>query len=363
MLGNKILILYGYDKHFALSIKKPGSARSMDINVLKECFENDGYYVNMSSFSELDLTRNLSGWFVIYASSEQRGLFYKDYIEDVLLSIKQSGGILLPDFKYFRAHHNKSFAEMLRLSFKKDELKTISSKSFGSYYELRTMNYEINYPVVIKTSAGSGSNGVKLANNYNELIKISKNMNKITYFDFWYKFIMFNSVMMKLKVVKALLTRRPVHSYYYSPLYSNKFIIQKYIKDLKGDFKVLVFFDKYFILNRGNRDNGFTASGSGKFVFPTETDEIKDILDLAKLTHEELNTPISSIDIARNGDGCHLIEFQCLFFGPYTLQFSPCYFIKENNEWIKISKEANLEKEYCRAISMYINSYKNKQMN
>lgn len=154
MQEKKLLILYGYDRLFARSIIKHGIAKSMDVNILKENLEKGGYYVEISTFSELDLTRNFSGWFIIYASSEQRGLFYKDYIEDVLLSVKQSGGILLPDFKYFRAHHNKSFAEMLRLSFKKDELKTISSRSFGSYYELHTMNYKINYPIVIKTSSG-----------------------------------------------------------------------------------------------------------------------------------------------------------------------------------------------------------------
>lgn len=351
----KILILYGYDRIFAHSLIRPGFSGAMDVNIMKSIFENNGYFVEVSTFSELDLTRNFKDWFVLYASSEEKGLFYKDYIEDVLLSINLSGGILLPEFKYFRAHHNKSFAEMLRFSFKSVELKTVSSRAFGNYKELYDISDKINYPAILKVSAGWASNGVKLVNDFKELIKMAKKINKLIYFDFWFSIFMFNSVMVRLKnAVKFIIGRQTSK---YSPLYSNKFIIQNYIKNLMGDFKILVFMDKYFVLHRENREKGFTASGSGKSSFPADLDKIKDILDFAMLTHEELNTPISSLDIGRNEDGCHLLEFQCLFFGPYTLQQSPCYFMKEKNKWIKISNSSNLESEYCRAIDMYIKHF------
>lgn len=306
-MTKKILILYGYDKIFAYSSIKRGFSGPMNTTIMRERFESYGYYVEVSTFSELDLTRDFTGWFVLYASSEEKGLFYKDYIEDVLLSIRMRGGYLLPDFKYFRAHHNKSFAEMLRLNFKSNELKTILSRSFGSYKELNdNVTHKIEYPVVIKSSSGSGSYGVKLAKNKEELIKNTKKLNKIIYYDFYFNVIAFNPIMVRLRNITKKITGRQASKY--SPLYSNKFIVQNYVKGFKGDYKVLVFADKFFVLRRENRDGSFTASGSGKSVFPTEANEIIDVLDFAELTHKELGTPVSSIDSGRNRDGCHLSQ-------------------------------------------------------
>jgi len=50
-------------------------------------------------------------------------------------------------------------------------------------------------------------------------------------------------------------------------LHRSKFIVQEFIPDLSNDWKVLVFWDKYYVLRRKNRPNDFRASGSGLFSF------------------------------------------------------------------------------------------------
>jgi glutathione synthase/RimK-type ligase-like ATP-grasp enzyme len=355
MANDKLLILYGYDGIFAHSIIKPGFSGTMEPKLLKELFESRGYQVELSTFAGLDLNRDFRDCHVLYASSEGRGLFYKEYIEDVLLAVELAGGKLLPDFKYFRAHHNKSFAEMLRNRFRREELRTISSRSFGSCLELdRQAMSSFPFPCFVKASAGSGSYGVKLVKDPDELARTARKLNRIIYFDFWFNVLRANPLSVSLINLAKSWTGRQVQPY--APLYANKFVVQSRIKDLDGDYKVLVFHDKFYVLRRQNRVNGVTASGSGRSHFPTEVSAIKEVLDFARLAHRELNTPVSSLDIARNGDGCHLLEFQCLFFGPYTLQRSPCHYRHEREGWIKVPEASVLETEYCRAVDLFIRS-------
>ena len=80
--------------------------------------QNYGHSVECKKFSELDLTKNYEGYYVLYQSAEDIGVFYKDYISDIVYFLEMQGAILLPSFTYFLAHHNKNFMELLRLSFK-----------------------------------------------------------------------------------------------------------------------------------------------------------------------------------------------------------------------------------------------------
>ena len=85
------------------------------------------------NFSDIDFSRKYNDYFIIYQSSEDQGLFYKSYIEDVCLFLEISGEVLIPGYQYLRAHHNKAFREMVRFTFKDERLKTIKSKVFGTY--------------------------------------------------------------------------------------------------------------------------------------------------------------------------------------------------------------------------------------
>lgn len=316
------------------------------------------FHVELHHYHELDLTKNYKGWFVIYASSEERGLFYKGFIEDVLLKLVYDGAFLIPDFRYFRAHGNKVFQEIIRKQFKDEDLKNINSDIAGRLDELQSDKYK--YPVVLKQSSGSGSIGVRLAKNRAELKRIAAQLSYVRYNDQFYtryKDIVYSKLGWKLKTVLYNFLKRSQRMENPRGFFNtNKFIVQNYIPDLDSDYKVLYYYGKYYVLHRMNRDNDFRASGSGKFSFPEDVVGIKQILDFARKVKNEIITPMISMDIGYcTGGRCYLIEFQCIGFGAYTIQYAEWHF-EENDigEWYRVDGKDNIEMETARAINAFI---------
>ena len=206
---------------------------------------------------------------------------------------------------------------------------------------------------MIKVSNGSGSKGVALANTWDEAYKKAKKLSAHRYYDFsntLRQIMDYNCRVIAHNVIKG----KKQHADLLNPKRTNKLIFEEFIPNLKGDYKVLYFYGKYFVLNRLNRDNDFRASGSGKFSYPESLGEIVQVLELAKEAAKEIKTPLMSLDIGSNEDNCFLIEYQCVYFGPYTLQYAPfCYFNK-NDKWEKSLGPFDLEEEYVRAISDYL---------
>ena len=352
----KLLILYNDDGFFAGSLKTNDPVRSMNLLKLKQYFEKKGHIAEVHCYSEITFPSKYCGWYVMYASSEDAGLFYKDYLEDILLRLIVDGAVLLPSFDFFRAHHNKAYMELLRTGFTSstDEgsLDSIKTQVFGGYDAfIKNMDFEHTaYPLVVKSSAGSGSSGVILAKNEQELIAAVKRVSKRSYRDLQHTFYKAKGFQLLKNFYRKLTKTLPV---VYHQI-SGKFIIQTFVPELGNDFKVLVFGDKFYVLRRNNRDGDFRASGSGKFTFPSEIDEICAVLSFAKFAYETIDMPLASLDIGFDGKKCNLIEFQCLNFGPYTLQFSEWYFIQTEAGWEKVVTESELEQEYVNAIDLYL---------
>ena len=187
MNEKKILILTHEDGRFAtkfVGTMEKHEGTNMDTYEMKILFEDNGFSCSILKFSELDMRDNYKGYFVVYASSEDYGKFYKNYIEDIILRLQLDGAILLPNYIFLRAHANKSFQELLRASFDKNELREPYSISVGSYGELKGVASRISYPCVVKTSSGSGSSGVILVHNEEELYKHTKKLMTIHYVDY-----------------------------------------------------------------------------------------------------------------------------------------------------------------------------------
>lgn len=359
----RILILYDYRGYLAtscLGTLKNHVYGMVDIDQIVATFVSLNCIVEKHEFAELDLSSSYKGWYVFYASSEECGLFYKGYIEDILLYLELGGAILIPSFTYFRAHHDKCFAEILRHSFSNEKLKSPYSFIFGNYSELSNYTDVFDYPCVLKVSAGAGSLGVCLVHSRAELMKTAKKLMTQTYYDYTHRRIVYNNI-----IRIAIQTAKKIIPLPYNPLplRSNKIIIQKYIPHLSGDNKVLYFYGKYYVLCRKNRPNDFRASGSGIFAYPNSVDEVKDILNLAKIAVDEIKMPIISMDIGQNDEGCYLLEYQCVSFGPLTMQASSEYYQynTENGNWNTIHESSVLEVEFARSIVEYINWMRNLQ--
>ena len=345
----KILILLDKRKYLSTSLRN--KEKMVDYNIIRKNLEKKGVEVEIKSLHELIFPTKYDKWYVIFPSSEDAGLFYKEYIEDILLRLQLDGAILLPRFEMFRAHHNKVFMESYR-TLLSQEYNTIHSFSFYGIDDLkRKLNSEIIYPVILKTSSGAGSSGVAIANNKVETIAKARKMSKITFYGCYFT---------RKRGIKSII-RRTIRFMtgqlgLEAPRIQEKMICQSFVANLSCDYKVLVFGEKYYLLRRKTKKNDFRASGSGLLEFPNEfTETEKEILNYSRVAYKQLNTPLLSIDIAFDGNTCHMIEFQTLNFGPYTLQFSNCYYkYKSSGDWSRIFEESILEEEMANAYIYYI---------
>lgn len=351
---NKIIILKDHNGYTFTSLKDD-IHKSIKQEQLKSKLLEKGYDVSIISLLDICTNTSFESSYVFYPSNEINGLFYKEYIEDILLDMELKGATLLPRYTLFRAHHNKVFMEKIRASLTDDRLKTIKSVPLYDERDLRKnlkkIEYDLKYPVVLKMSSGSGSRGVALVKDCKTLKTRFLQMSAVKYRNYgmkWYS----NPMLSKLKTNIKRLGQKSVGEHIYP---HEKMIVQNFIPNLKYDYKVLVFGEKFYILKRLTRKNDFRASGSGQLIFPCIfDDEIRKVLDIAQLIFDELKIPMLSVDIAYDGKNCHVIEFQCVSFGPYTLQFSDRYYSKVGNNWKETVGESVLEDEIANAIDWYI---------
>jgi len=335
-----ILILLDYRSQFYSSTRSRGA--SLDISNIQTGFEKAGYEVSVRYFAEVNFrTTDHGGTFVLYQSSEDSSLVYKDYIEDILLGLSLQGAILVPKFPYFRAHHNKVFMEILRDLQKNKMFRIVSSQSFGTYEEYKRHFMTESFPVVLKPSAGSKSQKIMIAHTRDKSDRAARKLSATPSF---FNFLMF--------------CRNLCDQKGFSPVSNNrrKFTVQSFVPSLSGDYKIVIYNDKYFVLFRKNRPNDFRASGSGQLSFPQETPE--QVLSYAKQVFERFAVPFISIDIGYDGSTCHLFEFQFVLFGQYAVEHSPWHFVWDKGKWNRIVARTTAEKELVQAVHNYIKKKK-----
>ena len=339
MLNIKIYLFTDYRDQFYFSTRYRGAC--IDTHKLKRNFEKEGFEIIIKRFQDIDFrTENYTNEWVLYQSSEDPNLLYKSYIEDIVLALKLQGAKLVPSFSYFRAHHNKVFMEILRDHIDIDEIKNIKSKGFGTYEEYsKSEIFNIDRSTIIKPGFGTRSRGIKLLNSKFKKIKHSKIASKSFTFD------NFKLWLSKLKTGRD-----------YTPMSNNrsKFIIQEFISDIKGDYRILAYGEKYYCVYRENRSNNFRASGSGKLDFESAIPE--GLLDYAKTVYTKFDTPFMSLDIGHKDGVFYLFEFQFMCLGQYTLEKSNFYYKDNGGSWDRVHEKPELEREFSRSVIDYINS-------
>lgn len=336
----EIILLVDYKKQFGSKFDAVPYRSGMNIEKILHYFRLFEYDIKILPFNEIDFKNNYHQKVILYTSSEDPGLFYKNYIEDVILALEINGAIVIPSFKYLRANNNKVFMEMIRNQSNDSKINSIHSNHFGTLEEFleSTNHLTYQYPLVIKPADGSMSRGVGLAKNLREAERLIKKISRVfnLYDDLWE---LGRSI--KHKGYKQTSKNR------------KKFIVQNYIDRLKNDWKILIFGDKYYVLKRLNRENDFRASGGGRLQFTKTLPE--GLLDFAESIFDILDLPYLSLDIAYDGFSFHLFEFQAIHFGTYTLNYSGFYFKKSGDSWNIIDEKSDLEKTYVESIIRFIN--------
>jgi len=341
----KIICLTDYKNHFGSKWKATPYRSGFDKAYLTRLFKEAGYEVKFMTMSRVGfLNSSWKGQIVLYTSSEEYGLHYKNFIEDVVYGLKEAGARLIPDVSFLRANNNKVFMEILRQTRLSRKLQTITSQFFGTYDELdqALQSQKINFPCVIKKAVGAMGRGVFLARNENELRQQVK--------------IISHTAPLKVKL-KERGRKYKYKGYKPESNYQDKFIIQQFIPGLKNDWKVLIFGDKYYIFERPTRKNDFRASGSGNinYIYGSNVNAPEGIFDFARRIFENLEIPHVSLDIAHNGKHFYLFEFQAIYFGTVGQYKSDCYYLFKDGSWQLRENNLDFEQVYVDSIVEYLN--------
>jgi len=305
----------------ALSIEKIScDLKKLNIKVYVSTIEN--------ILKDYDL---VDGDIVIYTSSENPSI--RQYVKDVMYYVDKKCQII-PSYDLLLSHENKGFQELYR---KNKGIGDLEGDYFIDHQYLPN-----NYPFVYKTIDGSGSFGVELVNNSKQKNRLIENKEKDTY---------------KRKAINFLrrlkLNNEEFDIYSYNKKKFSGFVIQDFIEGLEFDYKILVFWGKFYVLKRNIKKGDFRASGSGLFEFKEPSNAV---LNYAKYIFETLDTPYASLDIAESYVGCKLIEYQALNFGPYALIKSPGYYTLNDGYWVFIEVTSSLEVEFSRSLAAYVSN-------
>lgn len=337
-MNKEVILLVDYRNQFYFSTRHRGA--SVQLDRLAAFFADAGYTLTIRRFSELDLrNENFAGRWILYQSSEDPGIRYKDYIEDILLALELQGARLIPDFKYFRAHHNKVFMELLRDLLPIPEVKSIVSRAFGTNEEYaQSALAQTSESLVLKPSAGTRSSGVRLLDTDRKRNRGPYRISRTYTLD--------NTKLL----ISKLMTGKP-----FTPMSNNrqKFIIQNFIPGLKGDYRIIVYGDKYYSVFRGNRKDDFRASGSGKLDFVQRPPD--ELLEYAYRVYSQFDTPFMSLDIGSQDGQFYLFEFQCLCLGQYTFEKSRGFYTKSTDgKWKFVEEHPDLEREIANTVLAHI---------
>ena len=304
MMTRELTLITDYRQAFYSRHSNRRTFCSMSLNALEASFRSMGVSICRTMFRDIDLSETWAGRVVIYQSSEDPNLDYRSFIEDMALGLKLAGAVLIPDFHFLRAHHNKVFFENLRKTSRCRAINNLRSRVFGTLEEC-DMD-ELDYPLVIKPAAGAASRDVCLATARHCASRHIKRISRSH-----------DGVFSAKEGFKRLLLRE------YTPysLHRRKFVCQQFIPGLHCDYKVLVFGRRYYVLQRDVRPNDFRASGSGRFVWPSS--DSSGILTYARTIVEAFDVPFASLDIAVGTDEKYLLEGQFLCFGTLTVEAAP----------------------------------------
>ncbi|WP_327031950.1 hypothetical protein [Micromonospora ureilytica] len=332
----RILILTDYRGTFYSTARTKHGLCTMDLDKVTAYLRRAGLEPEVVRFADLDLSDSLHGVPVLYTSSEDRGLHYKSWIEDLVLALETAGAHIIPGYRYLRAHHNKVMMEALRAQLFPQDARRLGTRTFGTFEELAATELDGPWPKVLKAAYGAGSQFVARAADRHELLRTARALSHTP------------DRGEAVREHGRRLLRRDHHA---RSLHRQKFLVQAMVPGLTGDFKVLRMGERYYTLYRRNRPGDFRASGSGDFDFHDMAGVDREaLLDYAERVSDILGTPLTSLDIGYDGADFHLFEFQCVHFGTVTAENSTGYHIRVGGQWRHVEEECDIEAVFCEAI-------------
>ncbi|MBE0674538.1 MAG: hypothetical protein IH591_07755 [Bacteroidales bacterium] len=346
----RIFLLTDYKGRFGSRHDDFPYRSGMDLELLRRTFNDNGYeteVIPLSGVTPGDGT--WTGKAVLYTSSEDVGLIYKQYIEDVVLALACAGAKVIPGFEYLRANNNKVFMELLRGLMPEEMRGNLSAAHFATIEELEAREKTIDFPVIIKGFSGAQGRNVFLANNSRQFKQIIKR-----------KVITGSNTKFRIKEFLRQIRHK---GYRRDSFYRGRFVIQKFIPGLKNDWKVYFFGTRAYVFQRPvlpGRE--FRASGGGydNYKYGAEAGAPDGMLDFAWKIFVNFNVPNASMDLAWDGHRFYLLEFQCLYFGTAGIlkRYSPVYFQKHDEKWKEEENDGVIERAYAESVIWFLGKVK-----
>ncbi len=314
----------------------------MELDRVGEHLSRRGWGLRIRHFSEVDLRdRDYRGQVVLYQSSQDFGLHYKSYIEDVVLALQMRGAYVLPPFHLLRAHHNKVFMELLRDLCPAPQVKNIRTRHFGTLEDLERHLDELDYPVVLKSAYGDSGRGVALARDRHEARREAERLSRTLRWDnAWDN--------LEKTLFKPGWVRHSNHR--------GKLVAQTFVPGLDRDWKTIVFGHKYFVSVRPTRPDDFRASGSrGERTYPRDLPD--GLLDFLEAAFTPFQAPFASVDVMHDGQDFYLGEIQFVRFGTGALIRNPHHFERQGGAWTRVDGRAEWEEEFAHCIADYLEAH------
>jgi len=331
----EILLITDYKNYFRQELWE---YQSMNLDLIEKKFEELGINLTIMSYNTL-LNKHgihkIKNKHIIYTSSQD--FRYKSYLDDILFELSKNN-TLIPSYEYFKAHENKGYQVIMESKIREQNgIEYLKSFYFGSFEEFEQCKNIISYPIVLKSIQGAGSKKIYKVDSFKSAkgIIIKEYINVL-------KFIK--------NIIKKMFFKRKYGTEYDSHL-TGGFITQEFVSGLEYDWKILIFYDKFYALKRYVRKKDFRASGSGNFVFEKPNDNL---LNFSEKIFRIYDVPCIAFDIAEKNGKYYLIEFQATHFGPTTIKFSSCYYKKINENWKTIERNSIFEIEFVKSICKYL---------
>jgi|LAHU01.1.fsa_nt_gb glutathione synthase/RimK-type ligase-like ATP-grasp enzyme len=342
----EIYLLTDYKNRFGSKHDDQPYRSGMDHQLLRNALMDEGYLAKFISINSVNLRdEDWKERIVLYTSAEDKGLVYKQYIEDIVFSLELAGARVIPSFKYLRAHNNKVFMELLRDLLPSEQRGNLVSFHFGTAEELTAHIDRIDFPVVVKGHSGAMGRNVFLAHTQPELKRLIR-----------CKIASKTTIRFRLK---EILRQYKHQGYIRESFFRGRFIIQTFIPGLKNDWKVYFFGDRAYVFSRPVfKSREFRASGGGydNYRYGLAAKMPDGLLEFGWGIFRTLDIPFVSMDLAWDGGKFYLLEFQCLYFGTAGIlkRYSGEVFMREYGFWRAIGNEGVVERTFARGVSWYL---------